>query len=121
MHMTLEADYAVRIVEFLAEQGCKTDAHTIAEQTRVPLRFALKILRTLVSQDIIVSYKGAKGGYQLAHPAEEITLRQVIEAVEGPYVLNRCQHDEYTCGHTAAGFIMCITRFPSWSGKNWNR
>ena len=78
MHMTLEADYAVRIVEFLAEQGCKTDAHTIAEQTRVPLRFALKILRTLVSQDIIVSYKGAKGGYQLAHPAEEITLRQVI-------------------------------------------
>lgn len=104
MHMTLEADYAVRIVEFLAEQGCKTDAHTIAEQTRVPLRFALKILRTLVSQDIIVSYKGAKGGYQLAHPAEEITLRQVVEAVEGPYVLNRCQHDEYTCGHTACRF-----------------
>ena len=53
MHMTLEADYAVRIVEFLAEQGCKTDAHTIAEQTRVPLQFALK-LRTLVSQDIIL-------------------------------------------------------------------
>ena len=104
MHMTLEADYAVRIVEFLAEQVCKTDAHTIAEQTRVPLRFALKILRTLVSQDIIVSYKGAKEGYQLAHPAEEITLRQVIEAVEGPYVLNRCQHDEYTCGHTACRF-----------------
>lgn len=104
MHMTLEADYAVRIVEFLAEQNRKTDAHAIAEQTRVPLRFALKILRTLVSQDIIRSFKGAKGGYQLAHPAGEITLRQVIEAVEGPYVLNRCQHDEYNCGHTACRF-----------------
>ena len=104
MHMTLEADYAVRIVEFLAEQNCKTDARTIAEQAQVPLRFALKILRTLVSKEIIKSYKGAKGGYQLARPAKEITLREVIEAVEGPYILSRCQSDAYTCGHTSCRF-----------------
>lgn len=42
MHMTLEADYAVRIVEFLAEQGCKTDAHTIAEQPGFPCGSPLK-------------------------------------------------------------------------------
>ena len=118
MHMTLEADYAVRIVEFLAEQGCKTDAHTIAEQTRVPLRFALKILRTLVSQDIIVSYKGAKGGYQLAHPAEEITLRQVIEAVEGPYVLNRCQHERiHLRAHCLVRFHHVYNEIPAGPGK----
>lgn len=104
MHMTLEADYAVRIVEFWREQVVKPTLTPSRSKPGFPCRFALKILRTLVSQDIIVSYKGAKGGYQLAHPAEEITLRQVIEAVEGPYVLNRCQHDEYTCGHTACRF-----------------
>ena len=45
MHMTLEADYAVRIVEFLAAANQKVDARTISEETHVPLRFALKILR----------------------------------------------------------------------------
>ncbi len=102
MHMTLEADYAVRIVECLAAAGQKVDARTIAEETHVPLRFALKILRKLVADDIIVSYKGAHGGYMLAHPAGEITLRQVIESVEGPYVISRCQQGEYCCTHTAS-------------------
>ena len=82
MHMTLEADYAVRIVEFLAAANQKVDARTISEETHVPLRFALKILRKLVADDIMISYKGAHGGYMLAHPAGEITLRRVIESVE---------------------------------------
>ena len=63
MHMTLEADYAVRIVEFLAVNPGRADAKTISERTSVTLRFTLKILRTLVSDGIVRSYKGAKGGY----------------------------------------------------------
>ena len=102
MHMTLEADYAVRIVEFLASADQKVDARTIAEVTHVPLRFALKMLRKLVADDIMISYKGARGGYLLAHPPGEITLRQVIESVEGPYVISRCQQREYSCTHTAS-------------------
>lgn len=102
MHMTLEADYAVRIVERLAISKEKVDARTIAEDTHVPLRFALKILRKLVADDIIVSYKGAHGGYMLAHPAGEITLRQVIESVEGPYRISRCQCEAYCCSHTTS-------------------
>ena len=50
------------------------------------------------------SFKGAKGGYTLAREPGEITLRQVIEAVEGPYVINRCLTEEYTCCHTACRF-----------------
>ena len=102
MHMTLEADYAVRIVEFLAAANQKVDARTISEETHVPLRFALKILRKLVADDIMISYKGAHGGYMLAHPAGEITLRRVIESVEGPYMISRCQQGEYACTHTAS-------------------
>ena len=100
MHMTLEADYAVRIVEFLATQSERADAKTISDETQVTQRFTLKILRTLVANDIAVSYKGAKGGYELARPAKEITLRQVIEAVEGPYMISRCQGDAYSCTRT---------------------
>jgi Rrf2 family protein len=99
MVLTLEADYAVRIVDELAQSERKIDARTLSEHTRVPLRFALKILRKLVTSGLIVSYKGAHGGYMLAGPAEEITLRQVIESVEGPYMISRCQQNDYSCTH----------------------
>lgn len=104
MVMTLETDYAVRIVEMLAVSNKKIDAHTISDETHVPLRFALKILRKLVSGGLIVSYKGARGGYMLAREPGRITLRQVIESVEGPYMISRCQQDEYACSHTACRF-----------------
>ena len=97
VHMTLEADYAVRIVGCLTQAARRCDAAYLAEQTQVPLRFSLKILRKLVQDGLVVSYKGARGGYCLARPASEITLRQVLEAVEGPYVLSRCQRDEGCC------------------------
>jgi len=99
LHMTLEADYAVRFVDFLASCKEKTGAHTISEQTQVPLRFTLKILRKLVDGGIVQSYKGARGGYQLSRAPGKITLREVIEAVEGPYVINRCQKDDSPCGY----------------------
>ena len=104
MHMTLEADYAVRIVEILAVSNKKIDARCISEQTHVPLRFALKILRKLVTDGIVKSYKGAHGGYMLAKAADQITLREVIESVEGPYMLSRCQQDEYCCNNTSCRF-----------------
>ncbi|NLJ31925.1 MAG: Rrf2 family transcriptional regulator [Clostridiales bacterium] len=104
MVMTLEADYAVRIVDYLAVSGKKTDARTISDETHVPLRFALKILRKLVGGGLIISYKGAHGGYTLAREPENITLRQVIESVEGPYMISRCQQDEYACSRTECRF-----------------
>ncbi len=104
MHMTLEADYAVRIVEKLASSTEKADARTISEETKVPQRFALKILRKLVADGIVQSFKGAHGGYKLARAPGEITLREVIESVEGPYMISRCQQDEYCCSHTACRF-----------------
>ena len=97
MHITLESDYAVRIVYHLARSEERTDAQTLAECTGVSLRFTLKIMRKLVSAQIVQSFKGAHGGYILSRPAEEITLRQVIEAVEGPYRFSRCLDSRYDC------------------------
>ena len=90
MHITQESDYAVRIVFCLARAGVRMDARSISEQMCVTLRFSLKILGKLAQSGIVASYKGNRGGYELARPASEITLLQVIVAVEGPYRLCRC-------------------------------
>ncbi len=100
MHITLESDYAVRIVHCLAVEPVRMDAKTIAEKTEVTLRFSLKILRKLVASEIVKSYKGTRGGYELAKEPKDITLREVIETVEGPYVLSRCVRPDFQCEHT---------------------
>ena len=84
MHITQESDYAVRIVFCLARAGVRMDARSISAQMCVTLRFSLKILGKLAQSGIVASYKGNRGGYELARPASEITLLQVIVAVEGP-------------------------------------
>ncbi len=98
MHITLESDYAVRIVYCLAKNPIRMDAKKISEETGVTLRFSLKILRKLVAGGLVRSYKGTKGGYELGRPAEEISLADVIENVEGPYALARCVGEQdYQC------------------------
>ena len=97
MHINLESDYAVRIVQYLAQSNERRDAQSIADSTCVSLRFTLKIMRKLVAADIVQSFKGAHGGYTLSRPASSITLRQVIEAVEGPYRFSRCVDNGFAC------------------------
>ncbi len=103
MHMTLEADYAVRIVHCLVKDGGRMDAKRISEQSCVTLRFALKILRKLVAGGIIKSFKGTQGGYELAKLPGQISLRDVIETVEGRYAISRCECGEYECAHMPDG------------------
>ncbi len=105
MHITLETDYAIRIVDALAKEaakqqaGCKgcIDAGTISERTEIPLRFALKILRKLVGGGIVKSYKGVYGGYRLTARLNELSIYDVIELVEGEYRFSRCLSEDYSC------------------------
>lgn len=97
MHITLEADYAIRTVFYLLTADKRQDAKSISEQTGVTLRFSLKILRKLVISGIAVSFKGTRGGYEIAKKPEEISLREVIEAVDGPYSISRCLSGDYIC------------------------
>lgn len=103
MHITQEADYAVRIVYCLAKQQSRMDARTISEAMAVTPRFSLKILHKLACAGVVKSYKGARGGYELARPAGEINMRQVIEAVEGPALFSRCVGEEGHCNRGASG------------------
>ncbi|MBQ4064822.1 MAG: Rrf2 family transcriptional regulator [Clostridia bacterium] len=99
MKINMETDYAFRIMRCLAQQDGVTDARTVSEITEVPQRFTLKILGKLVSGGVVVSFKGANGGYRLSRPADEITLRAVLEIVEGPLVISRCLSEGFVCRH----------------------
>lgn len=74
MHITLESDYAIRIVLYLSQIQKRAEAKNISENTEVTLRFALKILRKLVAAGIVKSFKGTQGGYELNKAPAEITL-----------------------------------------------
>ncbi len=97
MRITHESDYALRILTAMAALDKVVDAGTISEMTSVTPRFALKILHKLVKGGIISSFKGTRGGYKLARPAEQITLRQVIELIDGPIAIARCVDSDEEC------------------------
>ena len=72
-------------------------ASKVAESSGVTLRFTLKILRKLASSGIVVSQKGANGGYALAMDPADISLGLVIESIDGPFELNHCLSDDFDC------------------------
>lgn len=80
------------------------DAETIAREEAIPLRFLLKIFRSLIKAKLVEAVRGAKGGYRLARPPDKITLLDVIQAVEGPIEINRCLVDPEYCSKKWANF-----------------
>lgn len=103
MFITLETDYAVRIVSELCKEQVKLDAKTVSERASVTLRFALKILRKLVAAGIVRSYKGTQGGYEINISPKDITLKMVIEAIEGTYCFSRCLAPDGVCNRDMSG------------------
>ena len=97
MRITLESDYALRIITTMAMHDTVIDAGKISEETSVTQRFTLKILNKLVKGGIITSYKGARGGYKLAIPADTISLKTVIELIDGPIAIARCVDSGEAC------------------------
>jgi Rrf2 family protein len=86
MKLTRASSYALHAVAFMAAQ--KHDrpvaSHHIAHARGIPERFLLKVLKPLVSARVLLSIKGPNGGYRLAKPAGDITMLEVLEAVDGP-------------------------------------
>ena len=97
MRITLESDYALRILTELAEHDKVVDAKTISDNTSVTLRFTLKILHKLVQSNIVSSYKGINGGYKLKIPPEKISMKDIIELIDGPIAIVRCLESAEGC------------------------
>lgn len=88
MHVTAKADYAVRAVVELASgsRDSPRKVDELAKAQSIPVSFLENILTQLRSAGLVRSQRGPEGGYWLARPPEEVTLAQVIRAVEGPLV-----------------------------------
>jgi len=109
MRITKEADYALRIMRCLAEctEGLR-DAKTMSELLNIPSRFTLKILHKLMTGKLVKSYKGVNGGYKLNFPPNEITMRQIVEIIDGPLAISRCLDMDYECSHRAYDKAGCF-------------
>lgn len=97
MRITHEADYAIRIMYCLAARGVKTSAKQVSDDSGVPQRFTVKILHRLTQAGVTLSYKGVSGGYILARPAQDISLGEIIELIDGPIEINHCLNSEFDC------------------------
>lgn len=99
MRLNQATDYAMRAVLYLSglPYGQVVEAKLIAEEENIPIRFLLKILRLLTKDGIVDSHRGVNGGYALARHPSEITLLDVVEAVEGPIAINRCLYNPEEC------------------------
>jgi Rrf2 family protein len=98
-HITRKADYAVRSVLYLSRsEGRATTINEVAESMSVPKSFLAKIFQLLAKAGIVDSTRGVKGGFQLAKNPKDISLRDVIEAIQGPYLMNVCAIDGKQCG-----------------------
>ena len=99
MKLTRGTDYGIQGILYLATQPYEqvTLLHDIAKNQDIPETYLAKIFQDLGKAGLVRSHRGAKGGFCLARPAAEITLRQVIEALQGPISLNRCLDIRDSC------------------------
>ena len=99
MQITRQADYALRAMLFLAKLESTDRAATsqIAEEQHIPPSFLAKIISQLSIAGLIHTSRGARGGVLLARPPEDISILEVIEAIDGPIALNECTHVKGGC------------------------
>ena len=92
MRLSHLADYAVVLMTAAARYpaGARLSATELAEDTGVPLPTAQKLMGQLAASGLLSSVRGAAGGFALARPAGEISLADIVEAVEGPIALTMC-------------------------------
>jgi Rrf2 family protein len=98
MQITRQADYAVRAVLHLSRSGDQRIATSaIAEAQHIPPSFLAKIISQLSIAGLLHTSRGARGGVTLARDAKDITLLEVVEAIDGPIQLNECVGDNGIC------------------------
>src|SRR5689334_4417499 len=113
LRLSKKADYALMAMKHLALRGDRgtsgsASAREIAEQYDIPIELLAKVLQRLVRSGLLASHQGTRGGYQLARMPGQISVADVIQAIEGPVTVTACSTDEGTCEQ----FAKCNVRDP---------
>ena len=116
MLFSTKAEYGVRLMVELGRQpGSEPVAlSAVAEAERLPLSYLEHLVAKLRQAGLVTSTRGAHGGYQLARPADEITMDEVVEALEGQIAPMECFHPtpegKVLCSHESDGDRACATK-----------
>ena len=99
IRLTKAGEYGLRAVRYLVENGDKSriSIGDISENKKIPEPFLRKLFKPLVQQGIIFSTRGVSGGVRLSRDPKEITVLEVVEALEGPLALNECLLEDASC------------------------
>ncbi len=99
MQFSLSTEYAIHSLIYLALQpkGKVTLVSEVARAQGVSETYLAKVFQQLAKAGVVISYRGAKGGFALARPPSEISLRQIVAAIEGEAPLFRCLEDRRNC------------------------
>lgn len=99
MEISRRTDYGVRVILDLASltENERASTQEIADRQNIPAPFLAKIISQLSLSGLVTTYRGAGGGVKLARPASDISLLEVIEALDGPIRLNRCVIEPSAC------------------------
>jgi len=115
LRLSKKADYALMAMKHLAVRGdrgamASSSAREIAELYNIPIELMAKVLQRLVRRNLLASHQGTRGGYQLARPPSQISVADVIQAIDGPVTVTACSTDEGQCEQ----FSTCNVRDPLW-------
>jgi Rrf2 family protein len=108
LRFTKRADYGLMAMYYIAAQERSVSAKRIAEEFSIPPELMAKILQRLAKRRLIVSHNGPKGGYELARDPREITVGEVLRAIEGPLRIVSCMTGDGDCPQ----FSRCNLRRP---------
>lgn len=101
LRITKLTDYAIVVLSTMIDpqgQTAAAAARDVADRSKIPQPTVSKVLKLLARSGLVVSERGKHGGYRLARPPAEITVAQIIDAVEGPIAVTECStHNERGC------------------------
>lgn len=100
MHLSRESEYGLKAMIYLAQQPPATvlTLHQIAEAKDLPVGFLAKTLQKLARHGLLQSFRGRRRGYSLARDPSQIRVRELLEAIEGPDLTQRCIFWGRRCG-----------------------
>jgi Rrf2 family protein len=116
MLFSTKAEYGVRLMVELGRQPTTgpVSLNSVAEAERLPLSYLEHLVAKLRRDGLVTSTRGAHGGYSLARPAEEITMLEVVEALEGQIAPMECFHEspegKVLCSHEGDSDRACATK-----------
>lgn len=95
IRMTRLTDYAIVLLAYCARHPERPlhSTRDLAEEAHLPMPTVGKILKLLARKGLLVSHRGVRGGYVLSRPASQITVAEIIGALEGPIAITECSHD----------------------------